>query len=614
MPLNLLQCAPVCTSCVGRYAKKHTQHFKNSGSFDVACKGIPKDLPPEKMPALFLPEWQSDIVAWAAYFLDWHCLDPDGSILKRKNPERWAECQEKGLPSIYHRPYQAELLRCSAQNKVLRLGRQTGKTEQLCIMILHSLCTNEGFRALAVTPYEYQVQEIFRRLDALLRNSPFAGEYKYTKTAPLTITMANGSFVRGFSAGTSSNKDGANLRGQTAQLLVMDEADYMNRGDITTAMATTTSFGSSARMVLSSTPTGKRQKFYETCQSTMWREYHIPSHVNPTWDKTVEKMFKQELGPIAYEHEIMADFGEQEAGVFPVRYVDQASAIYDHHSRQPGWQYAMGVDWNSAKHGVTISVVGMNPHNHIMHQVEREVVIRAEMTQLSAVEKIIEIHRKWMPFSIRVDAGYGQAQIEMLRAYAQRCRLEGNYAEGSLGDKLKPFDFGGSIEVEDPMTHEKVKKPAKGFLVNMAALRFEQGTIRIRHDDEQIRKELLAYVVSRISDDGKLVFKSNSAQIGDHNLDALMLAMIAFTLEKDRLFHAPMSNEIGVVASNVPKPPSGGIGSPSDPIIANIYRQPKNDSQAWERGEKNQSHGNSPSVGTPVYGMWSRNIIPRNNI
>ena len=43
---------------------------------------------------------------------------------------------------IYHRPYQATMLRCTAKRKVFRTGRQIGKTEVLVIAILFNIFNN----------------------------------------------------------------------------------------------------------------------------------------------------------------------------------------------------------------------------------------------------------------------------------------------------------------------------------------------------------------------------------------------------------------------------------------------------------------------------------------
>lgn len=134
MSIDLNQCNQLCFGCIKKYKKKHD--LKTGESFEVDCKGIPAEYVPSEILSTFSESDKDsatalfDPVTWAAKTLDWHCIDPDGSVWKRKNPEEYYEWIEKhpGEPilnkSRYHRPYQAELLRCTSPQIVSRIGRQ----------------------------------------------------------------------------------------------------------------------------------------------------------------------------------------------------------------------------------------------------------------------------------------------------------------------------------------------------------------------------------------------------------------------------------------------------------------------------------------------------------
>lgn len=76
----------------------------------------------------------------------------------------------------------------------------------------------------------------------------------------------------------------------------------------------------------SSTPTGKRGTFYRMCrdESFGYVEHFHPSMHNPNWCKEMEDRFHSEFSDIQYEHEILAEFGTEEAGVFNKDRVDAA--------------------------------------------------------------------------------------------------------------------------------------------------------------------------------------------------------------------------------------------------------------------------------------------------
>lgn len=79
-------------------------------------------------------------------------------------------------------------------------------------------------------------------------------------------------------------------------------------------------------MCCSSTPTGKRGTFYRMCKdpSFGYREHFHPSMHNPLFSKKMDEEFRAQLNASQYEHEVLAEFGTEEAGVFDKEKVDEA--------------------------------------------------------------------------------------------------------------------------------------------------------------------------------------------------------------------------------------------------------------------------------------------------
>lgn len=438
---------------------------------------------------------------------------------------------------------------CTSKYKVFRIGRQSGKTETLVISILFSMFTNSNYKIVLITPFQSQIDLIFKRIEVLVQGNPtLANSIKRSVKAPqYTVTLHNGSEIIGFTAGTKSGNGAGSARGQHANMLVFDEGDYLDRSDLDAAMAIITN-SPDATVWMSSTPTGRREKFYEICHDREWKEFHYPSHVNPNWTEQLDRLFKKNLTTIGYKHEILAEFGEQEEGVFQASYVDKAMAEYSYAACTPssGWLYSIGVDWNSPKIGTTIYVTGFNPASNRFMLVEHMTIQREGWTQTVACEKIVELNRKWRPFAIYVDQGYGSVQIEILRKYGFDARIDPekgpSHIDSRLPKVIKAFDFGSSIEIRDPFTKELRKKPAKGFLVENAVRRFEANDLMISKEDTQLKRELLGYIIKNITVTGQVVYTTLDDTIGDHNLDAVMLSLVAFTLEKSAL-GKPILNE-----------------------------------------------------------------------
>ena len=77
---------------------------------------------------------------------------------------------------------------------------------------------------------------------------------------------------------------------------------------------------------MSSTPTGRRGKFYEACTNKKmgFNEHHYPSTCNPNWCTQMEEDFRAQLSEQGYVHEILAEFGTQDTGVFDKDKLDES--------------------------------------------------------------------------------------------------------------------------------------------------------------------------------------------------------------------------------------------------------------------------------------------------
>lgn len=224
------------------------------------------------------------------------------------------------------RDYQEEMLRDKSVRKVYRCGRRTGKSETMIVEGLHKAYTHKNFRILYVTPYENQVNLIFTRMRELIHDSPLLKqEVVKMKNSPYTVELKNGSTILGFTTGASSNSGAASIRGQRADAIFMDEIDYMAENDYST-VAAIAGERVDISICASSTPTGKRSTFYRMCTdpSFGYHQHFHPSMDNPNWCKQMEDQFRSEMTDSQYEHEILAEFGTEEMGVFNKEKLDLA--------------------------------------------------------------------------------------------------------------------------------------------------------------------------------------------------------------------------------------------------------------------------------------------------
>lgn len=265
-------------------------------------------------------------------------LKTDAEMRKVKeildDPVKWAymfiktyDTKTKEVGPWKARWYQSQMMRDVSIKKVYRCGRRTGKTETMVQEALHKTNVNKHFRVLIVTPYESQVRLIFMRINEIIDQSPLLKTtVRRSVRNPYQIDFKNGCSILGFTTGASSGTGGASIRGQRADWIFLDEVDYMNDSDFDTVL-TIAGERNDIGITMSSTPTGRRGKFYQACTDPKlgFKEHYHPSMHNPNWDLKMEAEFRALLSEQGYVHEIEANFGTQNSGVFDKDKLDAAT-------------------------------------------------------------------------------------------------------------------------------------------------------------------------------------------------------------------------------------------------------------------------------------------------
>jgi hypothetical protein len=451
-----------------------------------------------------------------------------------RDPVVWA----KQFLGAELRVYQILILRDPGLRKVLRAGRRLGKTFSLAIMLLHYSYTHKDGRSLVIAPMKTQVELIYQEILRIAsKNEVVTNSISRKVTSPqFMIQFSNGSTIRFFTSGMKSGGKSDVARGQEAHLIVLDEMDYMHADDLDAlyAMLQKTAEDQPDKVMIgASTPTGRRERFWEWCRSPRFTEFWFPSYCNPYFSKEQEEEFREQYSPSGYRHEIEADWGEDSEGVYPRKFVDRAFVA-------PPWDYipeitsarsfhTIGVDWDKYGAGTNIVVVETCAENYEDHRFRgksricyREEIPRSEYTLTKAVDRIIELNRAFNPKHIYVDRGYGEVQVELLKKYG----VENPYS--GLRDKVKGVGFGESIDVRDPYTKLMIKKEMKPFMVDNLRQFLEKERILVPESDEELYMQLISYVVIRTTQTGRPVFEAAGSAM-DHAHDALMLALLAIT-------------------------------------------------------------------------------------
>lgn len=433
------------------------------------------------------------------------------------------------------RSYQAEILHCQDKKIVIRAGRRMGKTDTLCIKSLHHAYTQSnkgnkeepGYRVLYVAPYESQVNEFFSRLRELISRSSNlqASVVRDVKNPHHNIEFANGSIIRGMSAGSSSGKGAVNIRGQKADLLILDEAAYLRSTDVSTLMALQLENPKYFKVIAASTPAGGDNHFRQWCvnKDLGWKEFHFPGYLNPNWSPEMEAELREEFPGVTFDLEVLAEFTTESTTVFPRRFVEAAIG----RGREIGLEYhdesfkdkkgprVLGVDWNKYSAATNMAIVEYNTQSGLYTVIQRVEIPRSEFTLDEAVRKIISLNEVYDLDYIYVDRGYGEYQVEMLRKFG----LE--HPGTGLHEKVYDVSYSDVIKVPDPFTKELTSKKLKHWIINQLQLLFERGRIALPSEDRIMARQFFNYQIKSYSPNGEPVYTDTD----DHIVDAIGFAI-----------------------------------------------------------------------------------------
>jgi len=395
--------------------------------------------------------------------------------------------------------------------------------------------TNTGVFVIIVCPLESQVKTMWDMVDDMLLHSgvyplkqaieQFGITAKIRK--PWEITFGNGSKIKAFTSGARSGGKADSVRGNEGHMIVVDEMDLMMPDDLNaiTAMMQQTSdrFIGDKRLVVSSTPNGRRDMFYAFCDKGSLREFWFPSFVNPYFTPADEAEQRDFLTEIGFIHEIVADWGQQTTGVFKPSLLDHvANEPYSYWNVRPrGFRgpIILGVDWD--KYGAGVNLVGVANVDGVLKTVIREEIERSqhEHTLGAGVERIKQLDEMFHFAFIYCDRGYGERQYEEL---TQQLPWGPERVIGK--------NYSSSVLETDPATMATVKEEFKPFMVDNAVNLYEKRMVQINPDDEKFLSQLNGYVMLRISATGRPIFGSmDEERIGDHALEGWMMSLLGHT-------------------------------------------------------------------------------------
>lgn len=513
----------MCKRCIKEQTLKY-------GEQNIECKGLASAdmLLDESIKHLFseddliIAEQLANPYAWA-----------DANINKKKFVSRW---------------YQEQFVRCTSKRLTLRCGRRAGKSFSLALKMLHRAMTTES-KVLIVTPYEIQAEELVNlMLEFIWAMNPDYGTYdsiieKYVKSPTHLIKLKNGSRIRAFTTGSSG---AGSVRGQSADIICLDEVDYMSEADFNSILAILAD-NPDVELWVASTPNGKTQ-LYRLENLEEYKSFHFPSFVLPHYNDKLDKEFKGQFTDIGYVQEVMAEFGETEAGVFQDFFIEKNTISdidrLDVIKNRGRYIIVLGGDWNDDKNGTRLLAIAFDKETKQFFVCDKRRVSKEGWTQVAAVKEIIEFNRKYRFDHIYLDEGYGVSNIQFIRQYGldKRATLPPTHPDLNLIDVVG-INFSSKVEVLPVEGGDPIKKDMKVYLVENAVRLLERDAIKL---DIEFDKDLIAqmrnYVVLRKTPTGKPVYGTDDSKVGDHDLDAFMVGLLGWSMENSSFLNHAISD------------------------------------------------------------------------
>lgn len=197
---------------------------------------------------------------------------------------------------------QADIIADYSKRIIVNCTRQWGKTSTVAEKAAaEALAMDKPGLILVIAPVERQARELFRKIRTALRFAT-GNAARWPEDNKTSLELPNGARVVALPA------KGDNIRGFTnPYLIIMDEAAFIKDEDYR-AIRPMLSHG--ARLILMSTPFGKRGFFYETWkhEDKRWKRYTVKaadcSHIH-------EDFLQEEriaLGPFWYKQEYECEF------------------------------------------------------------------------------------------------------------------------------------------------------------------------------------------------------------------------------------------------------------------------------------------------------------------
>ncbi len=387
---------------------------------------------------------------------------------------------------------QKEWLLADARVKVASCGRRWGKTEAAAIDAASLAVLQPGSKQMIVSPTYDQSRLIFDHIERLLARSRLTRPFtKITRTPYPRLNIGHSLIMA-----RTADDDGRNLRGHSADRVIVDEAAFV-RDSVITEVISPMLADRNGQLVMISTPFGKNhfyRAFMRGAQSDgSCVSFNFPSWANPHISREYIESQRHEISPRQFSVEYEAQFIDDSNSIFAWQDIE-AAVSEDAPTINTDGVVVAGIDWARYSDYTAVVAVAVNEGGCEVVGIDRF----NKMGWDSQIERVVEFLKRHRAGSALTDStSIGDPLLEQLRS-----RL---------------WESGVDVAVEGYTFSNHSKRE----LIEHLALKFSHRSISVPRHEQLLRE--LQYYEYELTTSGN-VRMNGRAGINDDLVIALALA------------------------------------------------------------------------------------------
>ena len=316
-------------------------------------------------------------------------------------------------------PYQTKFLRDQSPKIVACCGRQVGKTTLAAVKALHFALSEKLVLVLIVSPGLRQSTLLFDKILGLIEVCiPAKLLLRYNSRTK--VSFANRSEIIALPCGELGKK----IRGFTADMTILDEANFMPKGVINSVIRPTMITKPKAKLIMMSTPWTKNHPFYEalTKPSLRFERYTWPTSMNPQVTAAQLELERKTIGELEYNREYNAQFLDEEFAYFPSNLVLSCTDDYElnpdlEKPKSVTGQFYIGIDFGKHTDHSTIIILNKtwnDPQTRLVYMKEFQLE-----TQYNEIIGCVKLLRTIYHFTAGCSdqTGVGEAPVEAIQQF-----------------------------------------------------------------------------------------------------------------------------------------------------------------------------------------------------